>query len=77
VNQGDNKTYCVLLENPIPGTYSVGLYGHQSFLLVRNLMEGFRGSVYLKMFNERGQLVGLADSSTFLSGVTLAYNHRW
>jgi hypothetical protein len=54
VKEGAGETYCIRHENPAPGTYSVGLYGHRNLWLIKDLIEDFRGSVYLKAFNERG-----------------------
>jgi hypothetical protein len=57
VEQGSDETYCIRYDNPATGTYSVGLYGHRNLLLIRNLMEDFSGSVYLRVFDERGVYV--------------------
>lgn len=58
VEQGDNETICIRCENPLTGVLSVRLYGHRDFTLITNLIEEFRGSVYLKVFNEQGDLAG-------------------
>jgi len=61
VEQGPGETYCIRYESPVKGTYSVGLYGHRNLLLIRDLIEEFRGGVYLKVFNERGGYVRPSD----------------
>ena len=58
VKQGDAETYCIRYDNPPTGALTVGLYGQRDFPLFKNLTEEFRGSVYLKVFNERGDLAG-------------------
>ena len=57
IRQGGSETYCIRQENPLGGAYSVGLYGQRDFLLFRDLIEEFRGSIYLKIFDERGDLL--------------------
>jgi hypothetical protein len=57
VKQGEAETYCVLYENPPEGILSVGLYGRRDLLPIRNLIDEFRGSLYLKTFNERGEWI--------------------
>jgi len=57
VEQGPGETYCIRHDSPATGTYSVSLYGHRNLLLIRDLTEEFRGSVYLKVFDERGGYV--------------------
>jgi len=57
IQPGPGETYCIRHDNPATGAYSVGLYGHRNLLLIRDLIVEFRGSVYLKVFNERGGYV--------------------
>jgi hypothetical protein len=57
IEQGPRETYCIRHDSPATGTYSVGLYGHRNLLLKGNLIEEFRGSVYLKIFDEQGEYV--------------------
>jgi hypothetical protein len=54
VRQGDTSTYCIQHEDPTSGTWSLRLRGSRNAPLVGDLIEEFRGSVYLKVFNERG-----------------------
>jgi len=54
IRQGDATTYCIRHEDPSGGTLSVSLHGSRDLLLATDLIEEFRGSVYVKMFNERG-----------------------
>jgi len=58
VKQGDAESHCLRYENPPTGSLTVGLYGHREFLFTTNLVEEFRGSIYLKVFDDRGDLVG-------------------
>jgi hypothetical protein len=57
VKQGQRETTCVVHDNPPRGTYSVGLYGHANLLPTRRLIREFRGSLYLKIFDHRGDLI--------------------
>jgi hypothetical protein len=57
VQQGDAATYCVAYDRPGVGTWSVRLRGSRDLPFSPGLIEEFRGSVYLKVFNERGALV--------------------
>jgi hypothetical protein len=57
IEQGLSETYCIRQDKPLGGTYSVGLYGQRDFLSFRDLIEEFRGSIYLKIFDERGNLL--------------------
>lgn len=54
IRQGDATTYCIRHEDPSGGTLSVGLHGSRDLLLATGLIEEFRGSVYMKIFDERG-----------------------
>ncbi len=58
VRQGDSTTYCIRHEAPSGGTLSVGLRGSGILLPATDLIKEFRGSVYIKVFNEQGDLSG-------------------
>ncbi len=58
IRPGDGESCCIRHEGPAGEVLSVRLRGSRDLLLVRDLIEEFRGSVYLKVFNERGDLVG-------------------
>ena len=55
IREGDGDTQCIHYADAPTGTYSVRLYGRRAFLGVRDLIEEFDGSLYLKLFNERGE----------------------
>jgi hypothetical protein len=61
VEQGDDETYCIRYEDPPAGVITVGLYGRLGIPLAMNLLQEFRGSIYLKLFNERGDLLGFRN----------------
>ena len=54
IRQGETTTHCIRDDEPEAGTLSVGLRGSRDLLLATGLIEEFRGSVYLKVFDERG-----------------------
>ena len=62
IRPGDGESYCIRHESPAGEVLSVRLRGNRDFLLLTDLIEEFRGSVYLKVFNERGHLVVGPDS---------------
>jgi hypothetical protein len=55
VEEGDARTYCICHEDPRSGTLSVRLRGGRRIPFAVDLIEEFRGSVYLKIFNEEGE----------------------
>lgn len=55
IEQGESEIYCIRYEGPFSGALSVRLHGSSDLLLVRDLIEEFHGSVYLKVFNARGE----------------------
>lgn len=57
IRPGDDESYCIRHESPAGEALSVRLRGTRELLLVTDLIEEFRGNVYLKVFDERGQLV--------------------
>jgi hypothetical protein len=59
---GDGESYCVRHESPVGEALSVHLRGSRDLLLFSDLIEEFRGSVYLKVFDERGHLAMGPDS---------------
>ena len=61
VRQGDAATYCIRHEDATGGTISIRLRGNRDLLLVTGLIEEFHGSVYVKVFDERGNPLTLAD----------------
>ena len=62
IRPGNDETYCIRHESPGDEILSVRLRGSRDFLLLTDLIEEFSGSVYLKVFNERGHLVVGPDS---------------
>lgn len=57
IRPGDDETYCIRHESPAGEVLSVRLRGSRDLLLLSDLIEEFRGSVYLKVFDERGHLL--------------------
>lgn len=57
IRPGSGETHCIRYADPPSGTYSLRLYGRQAFLLMEELIEEFDGSLYLKLFNERGECI--------------------
>jgi hypothetical protein len=57
IRTGDNESFCIRPESSVDGALTVRLRGSRNLLLFSNLIEEFRGSVYLKVFDERGRLV--------------------
>jgi hypothetical protein len=57
IRPGDDESYCIRHESPMGSVLSVRLRGSRDLLLLSDLIEEFRGSVYLKVFDERGHLV--------------------
>ena len=55
-------TYCIQHEDPTRGTWALRLRGSRDASLVGDLIEEFRGSVYLKVFDDEGHLVVGLDS---------------
>jgi|GEM_PF-3264630 len=62
IRPGDGKSFCIRHESPVGEVLSVHLRGSRDLLLLSDLIEEFRGSVYLKVFDERGRLVMGPDS---------------
>ena len=62
VGPGDGETYCIRHENPTGGGLSVHLRGSRDLFVLTDLIEEFRGSVYLKVFDDEGRLVVGPDS---------------
>ena len=62
IRPGDGESYCIRHESPEGEVLSVLLRGSRDFVLLSDLIEEFRGSVYLKVFDERGHLVVGPDS---------------
>lgn len=58
IKQGDRETYCVRHEGMSGGLLSLRLSGTTGLPLIGDLIEEFQGSVYLKVFNERGEPAG-------------------
>jgi hypothetical protein len=55
VKEGDARTYCICHEHPRNGTLSVRLRGGRQIPFAFDLIEEFRGVVYLKVFDQRGE----------------------
>lgn len=62
IRPGNDETYCIRHDNPTGRDLSVHLRGSRDFLLLTDLIEEFRGSVYLKVFDDVGQVVASPDS---------------
>ena len=62
IRPGDGESYCIRQDSPAGGVLSVRLRGSRDLLFLTDLIEEFRGSVYLKVFNEQGHLVVGPDS---------------
>jgi hypothetical protein len=62
IRPGDDESYCIRHESPEGEVLSVRLRGSRDLLLLTDLIEEFRGSVYLKVFDKRGHLVAGLDS---------------
>lgn len=55
VEQGDAETHCIRQQDPVAGTLSVRLRGRRDLLLATDLIGEFQGSLYVKVFSERGE----------------------
>ena len=62
IRPGDGESYCIRHESPAGENLSVHLRGSRDFLLLTDLIEEFRGSVYLKVLDERGHMMVGPDS---------------
>ncbi len=54
IEQGEDMIHCLQPAEIPSGPFTIHLRGTREFLMVRDLIEEFRGSVYLKVFDERG-----------------------
>ena len=62
IRPGNDETYCIRHESPTGRDLSVHLRGSRDLLVLTDLIEEFRGSVYLKVFDDAGHLVVGPDS---------------
>lgn len=62
IRPGDDETHCIRHGNTASEVLSIRLHGSRDLLLLPDLIKEFRGSVYVKVFNERGHLVVGPDS---------------
>lgn len=62
IRSGCSESYCARLGSPPGEALSVHLRGSLDLPFLKDLIEEFRGSVYLKVFDERGLPVAGPDS---------------